>query len=177
MVVTTPDLSAALAQQVAYIDSIADRLFPANASAVHELAHAGGAPFDNVVRLYEMLGRVPLQREMHYAKAQSQDRKEGLARESGIFQCTSPEVGTAFMREGYLSKRLPSVAARFDAPTLIIAGRASHVIGAENIRDASESWQAKVHWMDAGHFPYFEKPEAFAVAVEDFLRELGIAGE
>ena len=38
----------------------------------------------------------------------------------------------------------------------------------------SETWGARVEWVDAGHFVYFESAENFTSAVEDFLREAGI---
>jgi pimeloyl-ACP methyl ester carboxylesterase len=66
---------------------------------------------------------------------------------------------------------MPNLTRRLEAPTLLIAGSASHVIGEKNIHRAAEVWGARLEWLDAGHFVYFEQPRAFAELIERFVRE------
>jgi proline iminopeptidase len=171
MIDTTPDLSRALAYQVSYLDSIADTAWPEKAAAVHAVARSDATPADRLGRIYGVVGRLPLQQKLHYAVAANQDRMEALDRESALANCTSRNVVPAFLREGYLTASLPGVSRRLDAPTLLIAGRQSHVIGEDNIRYAAQIWGARIEWLDAGHFVYFERPQEFTVAVERFLSE------
>lgn len=174
MVDTTPDLGRALQQQIAYIESIADKRFATQAMRVHAVAHSTGSPFEILSRIYGVLGRGPLQSELHYAVAQNQKEMEAIDEKSGIMSCTSSQVVAAFQKEGYLSKRLPSVARRITAPTLLVAGRSSHVVGEENIQIGADIWGAQIQWLEAGHFVYFEKPEEFVDRVKAFLRKAGI---
>jgi pimeloyl-ACP methyl ester carboxylesterase len=132
----------------------------------------GVGPFEKLTKLYEVIGRVSLQRHLHYAVAQKQQQMEAVDQASNIMGCTSGGVVTAFMKEGYLSDRVPSVASRIKVPTLLVAGRSSHVIGKDNIRRASGTWGAPVVWLDAGHFVYFEKPHKFVAVVVKFLDEV-----
>jgi proline iminopeptidase len=169
MIDTAPDLSRALGYQVSYADSIADAAWPDKAQAVHAIAASNATPIDKLSRLYEAVGRLPLQKKLHYAQSANQDRMEALDRDSALLSCTSHNVPQAFIQEGYLSEPIPAVVRRLDAPTLIIAGRQSHVVGADNIQHASEIWGARIEWIDAGHFVYFEKPQEFTAAIERFL--------
>lgn len=174
MIDIAPDVHRALEHQVATIDAVAETKFPVEASRIHAIAQSDGKPFEKLFRLYELLGRVPIQRHLHYAAPQAQEKMERVDGASGIMGCTSSEVLSAFEREGYLLGPRPSVAARITVPTLLIAGRSSHVIGADNIRFAAEIWGARVQWLETGHFVYFERPDEFANAVESFVWGTGI---
>lgn len=171
MVDTADDLPRAIEYQVERIDSIAERTFPAHASEIHRIARGAGAAMDKLAQLYEVIGRLPLQRELHYADAANQDRMETLDEESGFLNCTSANVVAALAAEGFLTEPAPTLTRRLQKPTLLVAGRASHVIGEKNIRRAAAVWGARLEWLDAGHFVYFEQPQAFAELVERFVKE------
>jgi proline iminopeptidase len=174
MIDTTHDLPHALEYQVQYIDSLADTEFRDSAERIHAIASAPGAPMNKLGQMYQAVGRLPLQRKLHFANAASQERMEALDRESGLLDCTSGNAIAALAMQGYLDKALPNVARRLDAPTLLIAGSKSHVIGRANIENAAKVWGARVEWIDAGHFVYFERPQEFVAAVERFLTQVGV---
>lgn len=176
MVDTTHDLGRALQYQVEYIDSIAEVAFADKAQGIRSIASSSAAAMDKLAQMYESIGRLPLQQQLHYADPANQERMEALDGESGLLNCTSGNTVAAFAAGGYLAKALPTVARRLDVPTLLIAGRQSHVIGAANIRNAADVWGARVEWIDAGHFVYFERPQEFVQVVERFLTLSG-AGE
>jgi proline iminopeptidase len=171
MIDTTPDISRALSYQVSYLDSIAKTAYPDKATAVHAIAGSDSTPVEKLTRLYGLLGRLPLQKQIQYARASNQERMEVLQRESALSSCTSGKVIQAFFKEGYVTGGVPAVVRRLAAPVLLIAGRRSHTIGEENIRYASEIWGARIEWIDAGHFVYFERPEEFAATLERFVSE------
>lgn len=176
MVDTAHDLPRALEYQVEHIDAVADTAFVAKATEIHGIASSSDAAMEKLARMYGAIGRLPLQRELHFADAKNQERMEALDHESGFLSCTSSKVVSAFAAEGYLAKPLPNLTRRFEVPTLLIAGRASHVIGENNIRRAAEVWGARLEWLDAGHFVYFEQPQAFAELIERFVKE-NVAGK
>lgn len=171
MIDTMHDLGRALEYQVEYIDSIADTAFASTADGVHAVARSSGDALEKLAKMYESIGRLELQAKLHYADPANQERMEALDRDSGVSNCTAGNTVMAFATDGYLGKALPNVARRLAAPTLLVAGSASHVIGKKNIRSAAEVWGARVEWIDAGHFVYFEKPHEFAQVVEQFLNE------
>lgn len=173
MVDTAPDLGRALTHQVATLDRLADSAFPAQAASVHAIAQSSDAPFPKLARIYGLIGRLPLQRRLHFATEAAQHQMEELDAASALTACTSPAVVSAYEREGYLSGAGPDVGARIMAPTLLIAGRYSEVIGKDTIQAAAQAWGATVEWMDTGHFVYFERPDEFVSAVEAFTRGAG----
>lgn len=167
---SAPEVGRALEHQVQTLDAAAETELAEQANEVHAIASRDAPAFDRLGELYGLLGRLPVQRQLHYASADAQERMEVLDAEPGILGCTSSEVVGAFAREGYLGDVPEHVSEPIGAPTLLLAGRASHVIGEENITQAAEQWGAQVVWIeDAGHFVYFEQPEAFVRAVTEFL--------
>ncbi len=169
MVDTTPDIGAALRQELAYADSIADADFPEHAAAIHELAAAPGAPFEKIVRLYGIVGRIPLQRKLHFGAGDAQSRMDAIDEGSHLMNLTSPKVVQAFVREGYLDASPAGAKAPLAAPSMLIAGHFSHVVGESNVRDAARQWGADLIWANAGHFVYFEAQQEFVDAVSRFL--------
>lgn len=137
---------------------------------MHEIAAREATAFVRLGALYQLLGRLPMQRHLHYASDDAQERMEALDAEPGFLGCTSSKVVAAFEREGYLGDAPPNVAVAIEAPTLLVAGRASRVIGEAAITEAAARWGAELAWVDdAGHFVYFEKPEAFVQLVTEFV--------
>lgn len=171
MIDTAHDLPRALDYQVEHIDAIAGTAFPAKAAEIHEIAGSSDPAMDKLAKMYGAIGRLPLQRQLHFAERENQERMEALDHESGLLSCTSAKAVQALAAEGYLAKPLPNLTRRLEAPTLLIAGRASHVIGETNIRRAAEVWGARLEWLDAGHFAYFEQPQAFAEMIDRFVKE------
>lgn len=171
MIDTTVDVARALQHQVDFTASVASEKFPDKAPEIEAAATAPGVSFARLGRLYDLIGRLPLQRVLHYADPANQDRMEAIDEASGILGCTTAEVVRAFKREGYLGGPVPTVARKQDVPVLALAGRASQIIGKENIEDSARTWGARVEWLDAGHFVYFEQPEDFASAIVAFARE------
>lgn len=177
MIDTTHDMGRALQYQVEHIDSIADTAFADKAQQIRAIARSSDRAMGRLGKLYGAIGRLPLQRKLHYADPANQESMETLDRESGFLNCTSGNVVEAFSAEGYLSKALPDVARPLGVPALLIAGRDSHVIGAENVRSAAQAWNAEVEWLDAGHFVYFERPREFAQAIERFVEKISFRSD
>lgn len=168
-----PNVGSALSYQVERIDTIADRVFPDNATAVHEIARAPETPFTKLGALYGLLGRLAVQRNLHFATSEAQDSMEQMDAESGFLACTSAHTVGAFVEEGYLSEARPDVAVRLSSPSLLIAGRQSHVIGPSVIEQAAATWGSELVWVEnAGHFVYFEQATPFVTAVRDFVATL-----
>lgn len=59
-----------------------------------------------------------------------------------------------------------SLMASLGRPGLLIAGRHSRVVGADNAEAAARGWGLPLRWFErSGHFVYVEAPESFAAAV------------
>lgn len=174
MVDTAPSVDAALEHQVAFADAVADAAFPSEAARIHALARSGGDAFGKVQRLYALVGRLPLQARLHFASPAMQMEMERLDAASRLLGCTSSKSVAAFQHEGYLGQRASARSGRLDVPVLLLAGRASEVIGKEELARAAQVWGAELRWVEgAGHFVYFEQPEAFANEVVRFLEARG----
>ncbi|WP_394840942.1 alpha/beta hydrolase [Pendulispora brunnea] len=171
---TTPDIGAALRQQVAYTESIAESDFPEHAQAIHRIVRGEGTPIQKVQELYGTIGRNPLQGKLHFASADVQKRMNAIDDDSHLLNMTSPKAIKPYIEAGYVNGSLPQVRAPFGAPSLLIAGRASHVIGEANIREAARAWGCELVWLDAGHFVYFESPREFVDTMTRFLHDHAI---
>jgi proline-specific peptidase len=170
MVDTAPRVGRALAHQVQFLDGIANTAFPEKAAQIHTAVQAKETVFATLQKLYEVIGRVPLQRRMHYASTAKQAEMEALDSASAVMGCTSERIVPAYKGEGYLGDAPPDVATRLAVPSLLLAGRSSEVIGKENLEAAAQIWGAQLQWVDgAGHFVYFEKSREFADAVTRFF--------
>ena len=171
MIDTTHDMGRALEYQVQRLALIADSTYTDVAQRLNAIARSDEGSLNKLLAMHQLVGRVPLQREVMFVDRESQERMDTLDRESELMACTSGNAVAAFATQGYLSKAMPSVARRLNAPTLLIAGSRSHAIGAKNILSAADTWGARVEWIDAGHFVYFDRPLEFAQAVERFLAQ------
>ena len=170
MVDTAPRVGRAIAHQIQFLDGIADTAFPEKAAQIHTAVQTKQTAFATLLKLYEVVGRVPLQRRMHYASTAKQAEMETLDSASAVMGCTSERIVPAYEHEGYLGDAPPDVAARLTVPSLLLAGRSSEVIGKENLEAAAQIWGARLLWVDgAGHFVYFEKPREFTDAVTRFF--------
>lgn len=171
MVDTSPYVERAFAQQIAYVDTIAERAFPAYTTEIHGLAKKNGGTFGRLRQLYGILGRKPLQEQLHFASKAKQQEMESVDDASRLLGCTSNRAVAALEGEGYFADTPPGVAMPFDVPALLVAGKESHVIGTDNIQAAAKAWHAELLVVDgAGHFVYFEQPLKFAEIVTAWLR-------
>lgn len=171
MVDASPFVERALSQQLTYADSIAARDFPAYTTEIHALAQKEGGTFGRLRQLYGIVGRKAVQERLHYASTAKQQEMEALDDQSRILGCTSSRAVTALEAEGFFSDTPAGVAMPFDVPTLLVAGKESHVIGAENIQASAKAWHAELVVVEgAGHFVYFEQPLKFAEIVTAWLR-------
>jgi len=171
LVDTTTNIGAALEHQVRFIDSLADRDLPEQAAEIHKIAKRAGSPFERISALYAVVGRLPIQRRLHFSSTDQQDRAEELDEESGLLGCTSSKVVSAFASASYLDEGPASLRAPLGVPTLVIAGRNSEVIGKANVEAGAKLWKARIAWMNTGHFAYLEAPKEFSAVVSSFLQE------
>lgn len=170
LVDTTWDLPAALAHQVATLRAAAPERFPDHEAEVQRIAAGTAAPIEQLGLLYGVLGRAPAQRVLQWASPEHQTLVDGWDEASGLMGCTREEVPRAMQRDGYLVEPMPELARPLERPALLIAGRASQVIGAAQIEAAAASWEVPVVWLEhSGHHPYAEEPERFAEVVVSFL--------
>jgi proline iminopeptidase len=168
---TTPFMGDALDHQAQWAVEHAEPFFPAEAATLRDAVASATTPFERVIAAYRAVGRIPFQRHLHFSSAVQQERMEAIDSESGLLACTRPEAVAAFVAEGLLDRHAEgSGETALGAPTLLVAGRSSEVIGRDNVDAAARAWGASIVWLDAGHFAYFEAPEAFAEVVSNFER-------
>jgi proline iminopeptidase len=167
MIDTAPNLGAALAHQIAFVDSIAERAFPEHAAAIHSIARSEGPEFPRLGQLYATVGRLPLQERLHFGSVRQQRAMEAIDEASGLLSCTSGAAVRAFEEEGFLAQR--PTAARLPVRAMLIGGTASQVIGRANIEAAAAAWNAELRWLDGGHFVYFDLPDELARMVTEFV--------
>jgi len=170
LVETTGDLSRALEHQLATLAARAPEAFPAQASQLQALARSADAPFQRILAAYGLVGRLPLQRQLHFASDEGQRRNEAWDDESGLMACDSGPVAARYSADGELDSTHSDLMRPLSVPTLVFGGRKSEVIGAEALQEAARAWKAEVRWFEnSGHFIYVEEPEAFAQAVVEFV--------
>lgn len=170
MVETTADLPAALEHQAAFAASVAAKAFPSHAAQLSAVRDRQEPASVKLSRAYELLGRLPLQRKVMFATDAGQQRNEQLDEASGLLGKGSEHVYAKYRAEGLLDATRSAWFAPFPVPGLLLAGRQSQTIGAENLRAAAARWQVPIHWFEkSGHFPFVEEPVAFAREVERFL--------
>jgi proline iminopeptidase len=171
----SPEVGRVLSHHIDVVDRIADSTFPERAAAIHTLSHARDTTvFARLQRLYELLGRVPVQLHLHYLSPSQQEAMDGIDVASGLSSCTSSRVAAAYAREGYLDDRPEQRA--LGVPALLLGGRASEVVGHDNLVRAGHLWGAKLEMVEgAAHFIYFDQPRVFADRVTDFFRGAGRA--
>jgi proline iminopeptidase len=169
LVETSADMQAALEHQVQAAAAMANERFPEHATAIASIAGEGAPPLDRLMKLYGVVGRVPLQRALHWASADAQTRADGWDEEAGLLACTRPEVLPSYRGEAWLARRGELLTPR-SCPVLLIAGRQSEVIGARLIEATAEAWGVQPVWMEhSGHFPFVEEPDRFAQLTVAFV--------
>ena len=166
LVETAPSFPLAFEHQVASARAVAPQQWPQLAPRVEEAATGEASALERLFAIYGIVGRAPVQRALHWAGAEAQERADALDEGSGLAACTRPGVMRAYHDQGFLGDR-PTGGA-LPVPGILYGGRASHVIGEAVLRAAAEGWQVELRWFDAsGHFPYVEEPEAFAAAARE----------
>ncbi len=168
LVDTTNDFGAALNHQLAISRSNAER-FGDKAAAVREIADKDGPALQRLGELYALVGRLPLQRQIHFATDVGQQKMERDDAESGLLSCRSGDAVAALVKEGWLEGALPAHALD-EGKGILFAGRHSEAIGRQNIESASNAWNVPVHWFEeSGHFVFVEEPEHFVEQLKRFV--------
>lgn len=170
LVETSGNTAGALEHQLETLAVIAPEKFP---DKVRELGEAVGRkqmPLEKLLAAYGVLGRLPLQRQLHFASDEGQARNERWDEESGLTKCDSRPVAASYSRNGYIDSTHSELMKPLSCRAVVFAGRMSDVIGASGSRAAALAWGAQLRWFErSGHFIYAEEPEAFARAVIDFV--------
>lgn len=136
---------------------------------VAAIARRPDPPMERITAIYQLLGRVELQRHLHWADEGAQRRAEDWDREAGLLQCTREGVALAYGEEGRMGSH-PELIELLAQPALFIAGRHSRVISPEMMEEHCRRWGARLVWMEeSGHFPFVEEPERFAATVVQFV--------
>jgi proline iminopeptidase len=170
LVETTANLLSALNHQATYLAKIASRKFPKHAAQLRALADSDKSPVEKTSRAYELLGRLPLQRQLHFASDAAQQRNEAWDEESGLLACTGGGVFHAYMEDGSISSH-PELMKPLHSRAVLFGGRQSNVIGAQVLTSTAQAWEVPLIWFDhSGHFIYTEEPDAFVQAVLRFVK-------
>lgn len=160
----------ALDHQVETLASIAPDKFPDKIQPLRDVAESKQVPFKKLMAAYELLGKLPLQRQLHFASDDGQARNERWDEESGLMKCDSGPVAATYFSDGYIDSTHPELMKPLSCRAVVFAGRKSNVIGAAGISAAARAWGADVRWFErSGHFVYVEEPKLFARAVEEFV--------
>jgi pimeloyl-ACP methyl ester carboxylesterase len=164
----SPEPGSVLEHHLQVIDRVANDAFSERAREVHAIVEdASASAFERMQRLYALLGRVPIQLRLHYPTEAAQQQMDALDAASGLSGCTFARVPAAFAREGYLGDR--PLEPPLPVPSLLIGGRQSEVIGADNLTRAAQLWGAELALVEgAGHLVYFDRPREFAELVTRF---------
>lgn len=169
LVETSADMQAALAHQVEATAAMSDTRFPEHAAAITEIAREDAPPLARLMQLYSVIGRVPLQRALHWASAEAQSRADAWDEEAGLLACTRQDLLASYRDESWLAQRSELLTPR-SCPVLLVAGRQSEVIGAPVIEATAEAWGVRPMWMEeSGHFPFVEEPDRFAQLTIEFV--------
>ncbi|QSQ27484.1 alpha/beta hydrolase [Pyxidicoccus parkwayensis] len=167
---TSGNIVGALEYQLATLAAMAPERFPDKVEPLRELTTSRDSPFQRIMAAYGLLGRLPLQRQLHFASDEGQRRNEALDAESGLMACDSGPVASKYFVDGFIDSPHPELMKPLAAPAIVFGGRRSHVIGEVAIQAAARAWNAEVRWFEnSGHFIYLEEPEAFARAVVEFV--------
>lgn len=164
---STPHVASAIAHQVEATRALAQTTFQAQAKDVEAAIDAADA-FGSLGRLYDVLGRTPLQRVLQFGGSEAaQTALEQLDGQSHARFCSAVKVMDAYQAEGLLGPK-DLAAAPLPVPTLLLAGKRSEMLGAQAVEAARDAWGATLEWVDAGHFLYVEQPDALAARIGSF---------
>lgn len=171
LIESSPDLPRALTHQFEHLVEIAPKHFPKRVEDLRRLAERTElSALDKLMTAYGMLSRVGVQRRLHYATQASFERNEALDAASGLTGRGGQSLFMRLKQDGTLDASHDGLMRPPAAPTLVIAGRQSHVIGAELIQETAHALNAQLVWLESsGHFPYIEQPERFSEEILRFL--------
>jgi proline iminopeptidase len=160
---STPFLDGSIGHQIAELDANAETLAPGQSVMLHTLLGATERPLiDRLMSAYSVLGRQPLQRFLDFASDTAQQNHEAFESASGLSACPLRGVTDAFAREGYFDGTAKTHILPMPAPSVLIVGRKSRVLGEENVTRGAGAWNSRVVWFEeSGHFPYLEEPALF----------------
>lgn len=163
LVETTADVRAALEHQV---QAMAEE---PSSPEIAEIAREEGPPLDRLVRIFQIAGRVEVQRRLHWASPAAQRRAEGWDQQAQLLDCTRDGVLPSYRDAGWTDAH-PELMQRLASPSVLVVGRRSRVLGEDVVARSAEAWGSEVAWMEeSGHFPFVEEPERFAEVVLPFL--------
>ncbi len=164
LIEATADVHAALEHQVRALGE------PPATPEVVAIAQEDGPPIDRMVRIYQLVGRVEVQRRLHWASPAAQRRAEAWDQQSMLLDCTRDGVLDSYRDAGWTDAH-PELMQHLPMPSLLMVGRRSRVLGEELATTSASAWGAELVWMEeSGHFPFVEEPERFVEVVTGFLR-------
>lgn len=164
------DIASALSHQIATLAQFGPTAFPKNAAKLKALSESSSPPFQKIEAAYSLLGRLALQRQLHYATSAGQNRNERWDEESGLRACDSSSVVERYIKDHYVDSPHSELMKPLTVPGIIFAGRRSNVIGPTNIEAASRALNIPVRWFEnSGHFIYVEEPKEFADGACEFI--------
>ena len=130
-----------------------------------------GGPGYNAASFMSAVGptlRLAVQRQLHFASDEGQQRMEASDARSGILACTSRRAVQALVEEGWLNRAQTPLA--LAGKGVLLAGRKSEAIGEAQIASAARAFDVPVVWFEnSGHFVFVEEPERFVSVVEDIV--------
>lgn len=164
MIEATADVHAALEHQVQALGEAP------SSPEVQAIAHEDGPPIDRMVRIYQMIGRVEVQRRLHWASPEAQRRAEAWDQQAMLLECTRDGVLDSYRGAGWTDAH-PELMQRIERPSLLMVGRRSRVLGEDVVQRSVEAWGARLVQMEeSGHFPFVEEPDRFVEVVVPFVR-------
>jgi proline iminopeptidase len=164
LVETTADGPAALEHQIATLAASATN------PDVARIARESSPPIERLLDIYQAMGRMEVQRRLHWHSEEAQRRAEGWDQGAQLLDCTREGVLPAY-RDGGWTDAHAELMQPIGRPALVIAGRHSQALGVELAERSARAWQAEIRWMEeSGHFPFVEEPERFVREVSSFVR-------
>jgi len=170
LVDTTPDIGLALEHQVGVILGASRREGWPTAD-IRAIAQQNAPAHQRLAMLYGKLGRLPVQKVLHYADPEAQTKMEAWDGESGLLACTESRAANSYIKAGMLDAGVAE-SARVDlsADGAHFYGEQSGVIGPGALARSDEVWAAKrLAFPTAGHFIYLEAPDEFSTKTLSFL--------
>ncbi len=167
LVDTTNDLGAGLEHQLTTLRARADH-FGDKADDVRAIVDEQSSALQRLDSVFGRVGRLAVQRQLHFASDEGQQRMEASDARSGILACTSRRAVQALVEEGWLNRAQTPLA--LAGKGVLLAGRKSEAIGEAQIASAARAFDVPVVWFEnSGHFVFVEEPERFVSVVEDIV--------
>lgn len=174
LVDTSGAFQQSLQYRLDYAAEVAPRLFPERAERIRELARRGRSAGPEVRlqafgALFELMGADLWFRTLYYASDQERSDVERWSSELRS-HCSAAPMAAWYGRSGYLMSDHDELMTPLAVPSLLVAGRQSHVFGPELLEEAAQRWRSELRWIDdAGHFPFAAQPEEFSEVVLAFI--------